>query len=58
MGPDASKGGFDLILQAESGVMSVTGDSACGPVKVGAPVLDVGAGPLTCPDRKMPAAGL
>jgi len=47
VGPDASRGGFDLILQAESGVMSVTGSEASGPVKVGAPVLDVGAG-LSC----------
>jgi crotonobetainyl-CoA:carnitine CoA-transferase CaiB-like acyl-CoA transferase len=47
VGPEASKGGFDLILQAESGVMSVTGAPASGPVKVGAPVLDVGAG-LSC----------
>lgn len=46
-GPDAERGGFDLILQAESGVMSVTGDPTSGPVKVGAPVLDVGAG-LSC----------
>ena len=47
VGPDAGKGGFDLILQAESGLMSVTGTKASGPVKVGAPVLDVGAG-LSC----------
>jgi crotonobetainyl-CoA:carnitine CoA-transferase CaiB-like acyl-CoA transferase len=47
MGPEAAKGGFDLILQAESGVMSVTGTAESGPVKVGAPVLDVGAG-LSC----------
>ena len=47
VGPDAGRGGFDLILQAESGVMSVTGSEASGPVKVGAPVLDVGAG-LSC----------
>jgi crotonobetainyl-CoA:carnitine CoA-transferase CaiB-like acyl-CoA transferase len=47
VGPDASRGGFDLILQAESGVMSVTGSPESGPVKVGAPVLDVGAG-LSC----------
>ena len=44
-GPDAARGGFDLILQAESGIMSVTGSEESGPVKVGAPVLDVGAGP-------------
>jgi crotonobetainyl-CoA:carnitine CoA-transferase CaiB-like acyl-CoA transferase len=47
VGPDAAKGGFDLILQAESGLMSVTGAPSSGPVKVGAPMLDVGAG-LTC----------
>jgi crotonobetainyl-CoA:carnitine CoA-transferase CaiB-like acyl-CoA transferase len=47
VGPDAAKGGFDLILQAESGVMSVTGTPESGPLKVGAPVLDVGAG-LSC----------
>ena len=47
IGPDAARGGFDLILQAESGVMSVTGSEASGPVKVGAPLLDVGAG-LAC----------
>jgi crotonobetainyl-CoA:carnitine CoA-transferase CaiB-like acyl-CoA transferase len=46
-GPNAGKGGFDLILQAESGIMSVTGSAATGPVKVGAPLLDVGAG-LSC----------
>jgi crotonobetainyl-CoA:carnitine CoA-transferase CaiB-like acyl-CoA transferase len=47
VGPESAKGGFDLILQAESGVMSVTGSPGSGPVKVGAPVLDVGAG-LSC----------
>lgn len=47
VGPEAARGGFDLVLQAESGVMSVTGSEGSGPVKVGAPVLDVGAG-LSC----------
>ena len=47
VGPFAPRGGFDLILQAESGLMSVTGDERCGPVKVGAPVLDIGSG-LSC----------
>ncbi|MEA2522590.1 MAG: hypothetical protein QOI81_2236 [Actinomycetota bacterium] len=47
VGPDAPRGGFDLTMQAESGVMSVTGSPESGPVKVGAPVLDVGAG-LSC----------
>jgi crotonobetainyl-CoA:carnitine CoA-transferase CaiB-like acyl-CoA transferase len=47
VGPYADRGGFDLIVQAESGVMSVTGSEECGPAKVGAPFLDVGAG-LAC----------
>lgn len=47
VGPDAARGGFDLILQAESGVMSVTGTPESGPVKVGVPVLDIGAG-ISC----------
>jgi len=44
VGPDANRGGFDLIVQAEAGVMSVTGDENTGPSKVGAPMLDIGAG--------------
>jgi len=47
VGPEALRGGFDLILQAESGLMSITGDEQAGPVKVGAPVLDIGSG-LSC----------
>ena len=43
-GPDAARGGFDLILQAASGIMAVTGTETGGPVKVGAPVLDIGSG--------------
>ncbi len=43
-GPDAARGGFDLILQAASGIMAVTGNETGGPVKVGAPVLDIGSG--------------
>jgi crotonobetainyl-CoA:carnitine CoA-transferase CaiB-like acyl-CoA transferase len=46
-GPEAERGGYDLIVQADSGLMSVTGTVDAGPVKVGAPVLDVGAG-LSC----------
>lgn len=42
-GPDSSRGGFDLILQAEGAIMSVTGSESSGPVKVGVPVLDIGS---------------
>ena len=43
-GPDAGKGGFDLIAQGVSGIMSVTGETGGPPVKAGVPVADVGAG--------------
>ena len=43
-GPDAAKGGFDLIAQGASGLMSVTGESGGSPVKAGVPVTDLGAG--------------
>ena len=42
-GPDASKGGFDLIAQGASGLMSVTGEPGRPPVKVGVPLTDLGA---------------
>ena len=43
-GPWASKGGFDLIAQGLSGLMSVTGTAGQAPVKVGVPLTDLGAG--------------
>ena len=42
-GPDAAKGGFDLIAQGVSGLMSVTGESGRPPVKIGVPLTDLGA---------------
>ena len=46
-GPYSSKGGFDLVAQGMSGLMSVTGEGADRPpVKVGAPVTDITAGVL------------
>src|SRR6478609_9342110 len=42
-GPWARKGGFDLIAQGLSGLMSVTGTPTSGPVKVGVPITDLGA---------------
>ena len=42
-GPDSSKGGFDLIAQGVSGLMSVTGEPGRPPVKVGVPLTDLGA---------------
>jgi crotonobetainyl-CoA:carnitine CoA-transferase CaiB-like acyl-CoA transferase len=46
-GPLAEQGGFDLIAQGYSGLMSVTGEGGGrAPVKVGAPVTDITAGIL------------
>jgi len=46
-GPLARQGGFDLIAQGYSGLMSITGEGpGREPVKVGAPVTDITAGIL------------
>ena len=46
-GPLADHGGFDLIAQGMSGLMSITGEGpGRPPVKVGAPVTDITAGLL------------
>ena len=45
-GPHASRGGFDLVAQGLSGVMSVTGEPGRPPVKCGIPITDLGAGLL------------
>lgn len=43
-GPDASRGGFDLVAQGMSGIMSVTGEDGGPPTKAGVPITDLGAG--------------
>ncbi len=46
-GPYAERGGFDLVAQGMSGLMSITGEGeGRPPVKVGAPVTDITAGLL------------
>lgn len=48
-GPGSERPGFDLVIQAESGLMSITGapDADCGrPLKVGVAVTDLAAGML------------
>jgi crotonobetainyl-CoA:carnitine CoA-transferase CaiB-like acyl-CoA transferase len=46
-GPYADRGGFDLIAQGMSGVMSVTGEGpGRPPVKAGPPITDISAGIL------------
>jgi crotonobetainyl-CoA:carnitine CoA-transferase CaiB-like acyl-CoA transferase len=43
-GPYADRGGYDLIAQGMSGIMSATGSDGGDPVKVGVPITDLGAG--------------
>jgi len=43
-GPDRRKGGFDLVAQGVSGIMSITGEAGGPPVKAGVPLTDLGAG--------------
>lgn len=43
-GPRAQEGGFDVTIQAMSGIMSVTGEAGGAPVKCGVPVSDFTAG--------------
>lgn len=43
-GPRAGQGGFDVTIQAVSGIMSVTGEPDGGPVKCGVPVSDFATG--------------
>ena len=45
-GPYADRGGFDLVAQGMSGIMSVTGEPGRPPVKCGIPVTDLAAGLL------------
>ncbi|MEE2969023.1 MAG: CoA transferase [Pseudomonadota bacterium] len=47
-GPYAERGGYDLVAQAMSGLMSITGEGpGRAPVKIGSPVCDYNAGVLT-----------
>ncbi len=43
-GPRAGEGGFDLTVQAMSGIMSITGEPGGAPVKCGVPLADFCAG--------------
>ena len=43
-GPRSAEGGFDLTIQAATGVMSVTGEEGGPPVKCGVPISDFTAG--------------
>jgi formyl-CoA transferase len=43
-GPYASRGGYDLIAQGMSGIISVTGEEGGRPAKAGVPLSDLAAG--------------
>ena len=43
-GPARNRGGFDLVAQGVSGLMSITGHPGSPPAKVGVPVTDLTAG--------------
>jgi formyl-CoA transferase len=42
-GPGRDKGGFDLVAQGVTGLMSITGEPGGAPIKVGVPITDLGA---------------
>ena len=46
-GPYSHRGGFDLVAQGMSGLMSVTGFPGSAPIKVGVPITDLNAGMYT-----------
>ena len=43
-GPDAALPGFDFAIQAEGGIMSITGDPDGAPMKVGVAIADITSG--------------
>ena len=43
-GPYSKRGGFDLIAQGMSGLMSITGIEGLPPVKIGVPIADLNTG--------------
>ena len=45
-GPYRNRGGFDLVAQGMSGLMSITGHPDQPPAKVGVPITDISAGML------------
>jgi crotonobetainyl-CoA:carnitine CoA-transferase CaiB-like acyl-CoA transferase len=43
-GPDSHRPAYDIIMQAEGGLMSITGEEGRVPVRVGVAIADIGAG--------------
>jgi crotonobetainyl-CoA:carnitine CoA-transferase CaiB-like acyl-CoA transferase len=44
VGPDSGRRGVDLVIQAESGIMSTTGEAGGAPLKVGFQLVDAASG--------------
>ena len=44
VGPLGQKPGYDTLMQAFAGIMSVTGEDGRPPIRVGPPIVDMGAG--------------
>ena len=47
-GPKGGLPGYDFILQAESGLMSITGETGGDPMKYGVAIVDITTGLLAC----------
>ncbi|WP_255152159.1 CaiB/BaiF CoA transferase family protein [Halorarius halobius] len=43
-GPDRDRPAYDIIMQAEGGMMSITGEADGPPVRIGVAIADIGAG--------------
>src|SRR5581483_9369509 len=43
-GPDYLRPGYDAVLQARTGIMSITGNPDSGPMRSGVSILDIGTG--------------
>ncbi len=46
-GPDAGRPGYDFMMQAEGGLMSLNGPPAGEPARVGVPIIDITTGMFT-----------
>lgn len=43
-GPNADRPAYDIVMQAEGGMMSITGEEGGAPVRIGVAIADIGAG--------------
>jgi crotonobetainyl-CoA:carnitine CoA-transferase CaiB-like acyl-CoA transferase len=47
-GPLGGFPGYDAVVQAMTGLMSINGDPAGGPMRMGTPIVDIGTGLIAC----------